>query len=426
MPRRGKDLLLSFYVATVIISGGFMLYHLNPLPVGRAWLDAGFFVFLTMASELIPIDLPKGGGTVSVSAAVWYSAILLFRPGIATWVAAIGTLRRREVTGQVPWHRVLFNRAQVGLSVGLASLAYQWVGRSPLKIGFDARSILAMAVAGLISFVVNMSTVAVAISISEGVPFWSNWLLNFRWAAPHYLALMPLGVLIAIVYGSAGVPGVLLFLIPLLIARYSFQRYNDLRGIYLSTITALVRALEQKDPYTWGHSDRVKTYALAVAKELRLPADQVERLEYVALLHDVGKIGIRDTIWMKEGRLDQAEYEEIKRHPVVGAEIIGQIQMLGRDVEIVRHHHEWFDGSGYPDGKAGQDIPLGARILAVVDAFDAMTTERPYKPAYGYQEAVEELNRYSGRQFDPEVVRAFLSAVKEVIPSSKKGIRRAV
>ncbi|HEY3316633.1 MAG TPA: HD-GYP domain-containing protein, partial [Bacillota bacterium] len=208
---------------------------------------------------------------------------------------------------------------------------------------------------------------------------------------------------------------VLLFFLPLLIARYSLQRYNDLRTVYLSTISALVRALEQKDPYTQGHSHRVKEYALAIAKEMQLPADQLERLEYVALLHDVGKIGIRDTIWLKAGRLDQAEYEEIKRHPVVGAEIIGQIELLGRDVEIVRSHHEWFDGSGYPDHKAGSDIPTGARILAVADAFDAMTTERPYKPAYGYAEALEELNRFSGRQFDPEAVRAFMTAVKEVI-----------
>ncbi|MHB8926527.1 MAG: HD-GYP domain-containing protein [Bacillota bacterium] len=426
MSRRRKELLLGLYVAAIITTGGFALYRFNPLPVSHEWLGAGFFVLLTLATEMIPINLPRGGGTVSVSAGVWYSAIMLFSPGVATWVAALGTFRRRELSGQVPWHRVLFNRAQVGLSVGLSTLVYGWLGGSPPHIGFDARSIGAMAAAGLTSFFINMSTVAMAISLSEGVPFWSNWLLNFRWSAPQYLALMPLGILIAIVYGSVGAPGVLLFFVPLLIARYSLQRYNDLRDIYLSTITALVRALEQKDPYTRGHSDRVKTYALAVAREMHVPADQLERLEYVALLHDVGKIGIRDTIWMKEGRLDQAEYEEIKRHSVVGAEIIGQIEILGHDVEIVRHHHEWFDGSGYPDSKAGKDIPIGARILAVADAFDAMTSERPYKPAYGYREAVEELNRYSGRQFDPEVVQAFLATVKEVIPSAREGVRKAV
>ncbi len=426
MPPRSKNLRLNVYMALTVIAGAYLLYRLNPLPVDREWLGAGFFVLLTLATEAMPIDLPKGGGTVSVSFGLSYASIVLFSPGLASWIAALGTIRRRELNGQVPWPKVLFNRAQVALSVGLASLAYGALGGTPPAIDFSGRSIGALLVGGLVIFIVNMSTVAIAISFFQGIPFWSNWLLNFRWAAPHYLALMPLGILIAVVYDSVGVPGVLLFFIPLLIARYSFQRYNDLRGIYLSTITALVRALEQKDPYTRGHSDRVKTYALAVAKELHLPADQVERLEYVALLHDVGKIGIRDTIWMKEGRLDQAEYEEIKRHPVVGAEIIGQIQMLGHDVEIVRHHHEWFNGSGYPDGKAGKDIPLGARILAVVDAFDAMTTERPYKPAYSYQEAVEELNRFAGRQFDPEVVGAFLATVKEVIPSSKQGVRQAV
>ncbi|MHB0885338.1 MAG: HD-GYP domain-containing protein [Bacillota bacterium] len=379
---------------------------------------------LTLATEAMPIHLPRGGGTVSVSFGLSYASIVLFSPGLAAWIAALGSIQLTNK--QVPWYRILFNRAQVALSVGLAALVYSRLGGAPPRIDFSGASLGALLAGGLAIFIVNMSTVAVAISLSQGVPFWSNWLLNFRWAAPHYLALMPLGALIAIVYDSVGAAGVLLFFVPLLIARYSLQRYNDLRDIYLSTITALVRALERKDPYTHGHSDRVKTYALAIAREMNLPADQRERLEYVALLHDIGKIGIRDTIWMKAGRLDQAEYEEIKRHPVVGAEIIGQIEMLGRDVEIVRHHHEWWDGSGYPDQKAGADIPLGARIMAVADAFDAMTTARPYKPAYGYAEAVEELNRFAGRQFDPDVVRAFLTAVKEVIPSEKAGAKEAV
>lgn len=426
MSRRGKDVILNFYVTAVIITGGLMLYFFSPLPVSRAWLHAGFFLLLTLATEAMPINLPRGGGTVSVGFGVTFASVVLFPPGLAAWLSALGSIRRRELTGQVPWLKVLFNRGQVALAVVLASMVYGRLGATPPQISFTGSSVRAMLAAGITIFIVNMSTVAVAISLSQGVPFWSNWLLNFRWSAPHYLALMPLGILIAIVYDSVGAPGVLLFFVPLLIARYSFQRYNDLRDIYLSTITALVRALEQKDPYTRGHSDRVKTYALAVAREMHVPADQLERLEYVALLHDVGKIGIRDTIWMKQGRLDQAEYEEIKRHPVVGAEIIGQIEMLGHDVEIVRHHHEWFDGSGYPDRKAGKNIPIGARILAVADAFDAMTSERPYKPAYGYTEAVEELNRYSGRQFDPEVVQAFLATVKEVIPSAREGVRKAV
>ncbi|HEY3315498.1 MAG TPA: hypothetical protein VGL40_09535, partial [Bacillota bacterium] len=254
MARQKNEIVVNIYVALVIVAGGLMLLRFNPWPVSHAWLNGLFFMLLALGTEAMPISLPRGGGTVSVAFGVLYAAILTFGPSFAPWVAALGTIRRRELTGDVPWHKLLFNRAQLALAAGAAAVVYVQLGGAPPGMPFDGRHLVALACSALTFFVINMSTVAVAISLSQGVPFWNNWLLNFRWAAPHDLALMPLGGLIAVVFNSVGYLGVLLFFLPLLIARYSLQRYNDLRTVYLSTISALVRALEQKDPYTQGHS----------------------------------------------------------------------------------------------------------------------------------------------------------------------------
>ena len=183
---------------------------------------------------------------------------------------------------------------------------------------------------------------------------------------------------------------------------------TESESAYDSTLRALSLALDVRDRETEGHAQRVARYMDLLARELRSPKVDVRTLRRGALLHDVGKIGIPDEILRKTGELDGSEWRIMKRHPAYGARILAGIPYLSGPAEIVRHHHERFDGSGYPDGLAGEDIPLGARIFALADALDAMTSDRPYRRAMSLENAISEIERCSGKQFDPVIVSAFL------------------
>lgn len=189
--------------------------------------------------------------------------------------------------------------------------------------------------------------------------------------------------------------------------------YASLKEYYLSALQALAAALEAKDAYTRGHSVRVAKLARACARALGLNTEEQEQVYLAALLHDVGKIGVSEAVLLKPGRLDPAEWEEVKSHPVVGARIIEPAKFPTAVIAAVRHHHEDYDGGGYPDGLAGEEIPLLARVIRVADTYDAMTSARPYRQALTPQQALEELRRWAGRQFDPRVVEAFLRVPAE-------------
>jgi putative nucleotidyltransferase with HDIG domain len=191
------------------------------------------------------------------------------------------------------------------------------------------------------------------------------------------------------------------------VALVNARLYNRINKLYLSTIETLATALEFKDPYTRGHSKRVQTYSNAIANEMGLDKKTIEALLYASLLHDIGKIGIEDKILNKNQKLDDLEYQKIRLHVSMGAEMIEPIKLLLDKVPAVRHHHERWDGKGYPDGLAGTDIPLEARIIAVADTFDAMTSKRPYRDALSLEEAKKEIINNSGTQFDPVIVEIF-------------------
>ncbi|NPB09016.1 MAG: response regulator [Thermodesulfobacteria bacterium] len=193
----------------------------------------------------------------------------------------------------------------------------------------------------------------------------------------------------------------------------NFILYESILLNLHDALRALVKTLEAKDPYTKEHSERVTQIALLIGKEMGLSNDELESLKVAGHLHDIGKVGIKDYILLKPGRLTPEEYEIIKKHPLIGAEIVGYIGLLRQEVEIIKHHHERWDGRGYPDGLAGEDIPLLARVLAVADTYDAMTSVRPYRPPLPREAAVEEILRHAGTQFDPEVAEAFVRVWQE-------------
>jgi putative two-component system response regulator len=179
-------------------------------------------------------------------------------------------------------------------------------------------------------------------------------------------------------------------------------------GAFFNAITALVYALEAKDGYTSGHSRRVSELSVTIAWELALPRESINRVELAGRVHDIGKIGVRESVLNKPGHLTDEEFQHVKYHPESGERILLPIVEDKEILRIVRHHHEYYDGSGYPDGLSGEEIPLGARILAVADSYDAMTSERPYRKAMSVETARAEIKRGKNTQFDPEVAEAFL------------------
>ena len=188
------------------------------------------------------------------------------------------------------------------------------------------------------------------------------------------------------------------------------EKHQELRTAYIQTIRALAEAVDAKDAYTRGHSERVGVYASKITREMGYQKEFIERVYIAGLLHDVGKIGIRDAVITKPDRLTDVEYEEIKEHPIIGAKILEPIRFLSDVTPCVRHHHEWYDGSsrGYPERLRGEQIPLGSRIILVSDTVEAMTSDRPYRKGLALDVVIAELHKYSGSQFDPACVEAML------------------
>ena len=189
--------------------------------------------------------------------------------------------------------------------------------------------------------------------------------------------------------------------------------YDNIQGFYFEIIQALARTIDAKDSYTHDHADRARKYARLICKKLQLPEKEVTTIEYAAMVHDIGKIGIKEEILHKAGKLNPDEEESLRRHPQIGNRILEPVAFLASVAPIVLYHHEWYNGEGYPDGLKGDEIPLGSRIVSVIDAYDAMTSDRPYRKAFSKPDAIKELVEGKGIQFDPKVVDVFLEVLKE-------------
>jgi putative nucleotidyltransferase with HDIG domain len=267
---------------------------------------------------------------------------------------------------------------------------------------------LATVVAATVLFIGNTALAAGVVALRTDQSFSAVVVGDFRDTAFNNVAMGPLGWLMGLVY-TIQWWATLLFALPLYTTRMASRRFVEMREMFTQTIGALAAAVDKRDPFTARHSERVKQIAVDIGSVMRVSDYDLEALEWGGLLHDVGKIGVPDNVLLKQERLTREERMIMNAHPVLGAQIIAPVTKLAAELPIIRHHHEWYNGSGYPDRLIGDEIPKLARILHVADAFEAMTAARPYRMTpLSNEQALAELRKFAGVQFDPEVVDAFV------------------
>ncbi len=402
------SLKLKIYIIVITTLAIALFIYLTPsLPsFSNIWLAILFFLTISIFAEFIPVDLPVGG-VISIGFPIDFVLILVYGPALAMLITALGALIGEIIERKVSWYKIIFNTSQYALTAGIAGIAYQQAGG---VVGAQNifRFILPATICALTYCIVNITLFVMVVSFAQNVRIKTIWRTSIKEMIPSYIAEAPMGFLMAIVYIEVGIVGILLFFLPLLLARRSFELYTKMRKVYLDTIRALAAAIDAKDPYTKGHSERVAEMSVALAQELNLSDRDIEDIEYTALLHDVGKIGIADSILGKKGSLTSQEYDKIKEHTIMGANIIEPVDFLKNSYRAIYHHHEKYNGKGYPDGIKSEDIPILARIIAVADAYDAMGSDRPYRKKLSHNKILRELKEQSGKQFDPEVVKALI------------------
>lgn len=402
-------------IATLMFGGVALIVSWGTFPP-RFTAELALLLVAAMLSENFAFSLPAF--SVSLSYPLTMGAIVLAGPAAAGAVAVVCSTNYEELRAHRPTSVVLFNLGQLVFITTVGAWVYVLLGGRVLATptgGYAALSsadfphilVPMLATAGVCALG-NMLITSFGVSLLQGISF-RRLLESMAAFAPTQVAMAFVGYLLAQVM-AINLWALPLFVFPLVVARQLYQRYTTLRAAYGDTVRSLVGALEAKDPYTRGHSERVAEYAVAIGTALGVDERVREQLEYAALLHDLGKLSIPAAVLTKPRRLSSEEYQAMQMHPAVGESMVLRVPPLKELAEFIRHHHERWDGEGYPDGVAGEHIPLLARILTVADSYDAMTTNRAYRRAMSHKEACEQLEECSGSQFDPDVVARFLSS----------------
>lgn len=380
----------------------------------------GFFLVLLVVSEANPVKPSSLDGKIEITVTfiIAILAIMQMQPGSVALASGLAVMASFFDKERSPSHRIFFNAAQSAIAAGLAAVLYRALGGTGEMDPSRLLTILASTGAATGTyFLINSFAVTGAISLSTRAPLVRTWATTHGWLAATYVAFGASGILLASLYQTVGMLAVPLLLVPLLVARQVFTAYDEVSEAYEATVRAFVSAIEAKDSYTKGHSERVADYGTMIAKRMGMSSESLRVFRYGALLHDVGKLAVRRAVLTKPGRLDDSEFDEIKRHPVVGAQLVTEIEFLKPAIPAVLYHHERLDGSGYPAGLVGDMVPPWAKIMAVADTYDAMTSTRAYRGARTHKEAMAELRRCSGTQLDPDCVQAFEDAMAAPVPS---------
>jgi HD-GYP domain-containing protein (c-di-GMP phosphodiesterase class II) len=406
------NIRVSVFVALITVaaaSGVAVVAYVLP-PAAPQHLSAVLVLcVLGLVADLLMYRLPH---TASGSIAfIPLLAAALISPNVLT-VIGIGVVTLiAQVHRRSAFMRALFNVAQLVLASSVALLAYHAFRGTALSLNAQGSVVggawsIALPAAALMVVYLGINSIAVClvIALSEGVGLLNVWKQNTLSTLVYNVLSSPIVVVLAVFYVRVGPWGAIVFALPLLGVRQLYKTTLQLGQVSEELLQLMVKAIEARDPYTSGHSRRVAHYSRIIARAIGLSAKQVERVGTAALLHDVGKIHeIYAPILQKPDKLTQEEWAIMQTHPIKSAELVGTVSHLRELVPPIRHHHENWDGSGYPDGLAGEAIPLESRIIIFADTIDAMTSDRPYRRAMGEQAVREELAKCRGMQFDPDI-----------------------
>ena len=370
------------------------------------FLGVVFWTAITVIASAWPVQQPRGS-QIGLAVAPIMASLMLGGPAVGGWVAALGTTEVRELRGRIPWYGTLANHAGLVIPAGAGGIVRELtipVARSFGPLGDFGTAMLAATVFLLL----NAWLAFVLVGLRTGQSVREVLLGDTRGVAGSMVALAPLSWLMTVVYAVQWW-ATALFAVPLYSTRLAYARFIEMREMFTQTIGALAEAVDKRDPFTAKHSHRVKEIAVDIGRVMHVTDAELEALEWGGLLHDVGKIGVPDRVLLKQERLNKDERMIMNAHPVLGAQIIAPVTKLAPELPIIRHHHEWYNGSGYPDRLIGDEIPKLARILHVADAFEAMTAARPYRMTpLTPEQALSELRKFAGVQFDPVCVDAFV------------------
>jgi diguanylate cyclase (GGDEF)-like protein/putative nucleotidyltransferase with HDIG domain len=374
----------------------------------------------------------EDAGSMSLGFAISFAAMLRFGPAAGLLIGGISSLSACIYPKRQPLHQLLFNVSLTAVESWLAGIVYLWVNNWTLEIE-PIRAFPAVAASCLTYFAINTGGVAAIIAICTNEKIFRLWQHTFLWTAPSYFAGASVGAL-AIILFEKHVATIVLFVAP--VAYLTYQSYAvytaraeekqqhieelqlsqaQLADLYLATIKSLALAIDAKDQYTHQHILRVQHYAVATAEKMGLTGPEMEGLKTGALLHDIGKLGVPEYVLLKPGRLTDEEFAKIKKHPDIGAMILDPVEFPWPVLPVVKYHHEKWDGSGYPEGLKGEEIPLTARILAVADVYDALTSSRSYRNAWTHEKAIGVIYKDRGTHFDPVVADAFLEIIDGIV-----------
>lgn len=418
----------------VMLSGLVLLAGLGVVGWGSSvssvpWVTLLLFAVLTMLAEYFASSV-AGDGKVSVSTVPILSVAFLYQE-IGILVVAIAATTAITVKARSPMYRVSFNLGFILLAAHGAYKVFDFFA-PPFTDPRDSllQMLIPAALAGLAYYAINQVLLCTVRGLAESRSALQIWQQEYRWLWPYYIVLGILALIISLSYLVFGVIGVLALIAPVAMMQLSIQQYlqhttiyiRELRAMndrlsdsYEATLNALTRALDTRDDETEAHSQRVSRYTELIARNMGVSEEELDHMRRGALLHDIGKIGVPDAILLKPGALTEEECKIMRSHAVIGYKMIANIPFLAKASQVVLHHHESYDGSGYPSGLQGVNIPLGARIFAVADTFDAITSNRPYRMASSLQVAMREIEKGSGSQFDPVVVKAFQEIPKTML-----------
>jgi diguanylate cyclase (GGDEF)-like protein/putative nucleotidyltransferase with HDIG domain len=400
----------------------YSIFRINSAPVRLDWMF--LLIFLVLVTWRTEIWVPAIRSRLTFTDTFIYIGAMMLGPWAASLLASIAEMvcaaRDRQTTAYG------FKVAAMNLSVLGSSLLTAGIfgPLDHLVLYSDKLFILppALASLALFNYLMNTAIVATAESLWSGKSLVKNWIENHRWtAATFFIGAMASGIVCKAMalFGFSA----LVISLPVMALTYlayrsylgkvetSNQHIETLARLHMATIESLTTAIDARDPLTRGHIQRVRRLAEGLARALDYAEDQREGLKAAALLHDIGKLAVPEYILSKPGKLTPAEYSKVMIHPVVGADILSNIEFPYEVVPIIKHHHEKYDGTGYPDGLRGEEIPLGARIIAVVDCYDALTNNRAYRQRYAHEQAIELMRRESGTSFDPRVLEKFIQII---------------